>query len=147
MPSALVAMIFKAIILPLNSQYCHQDIKSKGTARVCVPLQDAGQGADGDAAVRRESRAARRRPGRLRAAAEASCAADPAEAAAGVPPRRLETHIWHAKRFQMQLRCAFSSLYNAPSDRRPDCGQEWNSAVAIGFRVGFQTATAPITFC
>ena len=56
-----------------------------GTADVWFLLQDGGQETDGDAAVARESRAARRRPGRLRAAAEASCAADPAEAAAGAP--------------------------------------------------------------
>ena len=62
------------------------------------------------AAAPPESRAARRRPGRLRAAAEASCAVDPAETAADAPPRRLETHVWHAKRFKMHVRCTLRML-------------------------------------
>ncbi len=98
------------VIIPRHSSFnrhmsCLRGIKTE-TACVGIPLQEGGQEADGDAAVRRESRAARRRPGRLRAAAEASCAIDPAEAAVDAPPRRLETHIWHAKRFQMQVRYA-----------------------------------------
>ena len=116
-------------------------------ARVCVPLQEGGQEADGDAAVRRESRAARRRPGRLRAAAEASCAVDPADAAADAPPRRLETHIWHAKRFKMHDRYA-SSLLNlqTPLDRHLDCVRALTSADRrrLPSRV-HRTATRPIT--
>ena len=46
----------------------------------------------------------RRRPGRLRAAAAASCAKDVADAEADTAPRRLETHVWHAKRFAMHTR-------------------------------------------
>ena len=56
-------------------------------------------------AQRPTSRAMRRRPGRLRAAAEQSCAAEPVDPGRpGAPPRKLETHLWHAKRMDMQER-------------------------------------------
>jgi hypothetical protein len=46
----------------------------------------------------------RRRPALLQAACEASCARDPASD--GFPgseaPRRLETHMWHARRMTMR---------------------------------------------
>lgn len=76
------------------------------------------QGGDGSAAgptaseapvasERPTSRAMRRRPGRLRGAAERSCATEPAVARqAGQLPRQLETHTWHAKRMSMQERWA-----------------------------------------
>ena len=104
-----------------------------GTADVWFLLQDGGQETDGDAAVARESRAARRRPGRLRAAAEASCAADPAEAAAGAPPRRLETHIWHAKRFKMQDKYACTASTRPRARLRPSVGV---SSLALALESG-----------
>jgi hypothetical protein len=59
------------------------------------------------AAQRPTSRAMRRRPGRLQAAAEQSCAAEPVRPAqAGASLRKLETHLWHAKRMVMQERWA-----------------------------------------
>ena len=53
-----------------------------------------------------ESRAMRRRAGRLAAAGEAGAAAAAAAttSAAAPPPRRLETHVWHAKRLAMSGR-------------------------------------------
>ena len=50
------------------------------------------------------NRAMRRRPGLLQAACEDSCCKDLLGSAGGaetLTPRRLETHIWHAKRMQM----------------------------------------------
>lgn len=77
------------------------DIKAAEAAAAAAP--DGG----GDAAAvaeRPTSRAMRRRPGRLRAAAERSCATDVAAAGQLGRSRRLETHVWHAKRMSMQER-------------------------------------------
>lgn len=88
-----------------------------------------------------ESRAMRRRPGRLRAAAEASCAQDLRARSPEAAPRRLETHVWHAKRFAMHVKCA-CGLHSAliavlpkvcfrSSPNRPMVGLRWRVSFTI----------------
>jgi hypothetical protein len=48
-----------------------------------------------------DNRAMRRRRGRLQRSVQASCSAG---VAAGSRERRLETHVWHAKRMSMASR-------------------------------------------
>ncbi|KIY93024.1 hypothetical protein MNEG_14939 [Monoraphidium neglectum] len=66
--------------------------------------EGSGEEFELDADGRPTNRAMRRRPALVQAAAEASCAADPA-APGFEGPRRLETHVWHARRMAMKLSC------------------------------------------
>ncbi len=74
------------------------------------------------------NRSQRRRPALLQRAMEASCRRDPLAAVtcstdSGSPaadaPRRLETHVWHARRMRMVVRYAQASPYHPPSPYYP----------------------------
>jgi len=95
-----------------HKQYSHPrrpNVKlQKQAAEAAATAAAAPDGSDGDAAEYQSptSRAMRRRPGQLRAAAEQSCAGDAVGGRQDALPRKLETHVWHAKRMHMQERWA-----------------------------------------
>lgn len=70
----------------------------------------AAIGAAAAISKRPTNRAMRRRPALVQAAAEASCRSDPA-AAGFEGQRRLETHVWHARRMTMRPWCELARVW------------------------------------